>query len=167
MLIAALLAGAVAAGAPASDPSGIFQATCLDGTARLSASDVSPSSFDQLPSDLRERLGRPASGNVWRLNAAGNAYLYVLDYAPGPGITPKVCGVASDSMDLNTAASALEVRVGAGTSRQRTRTMQWVNVQDGYIATATTAAKYNVLQISWMSDADKAAAQSQVEQLPH
>jgi hypothetical protein len=167
MLIAALLVGAVAADVPVSDAAGIFQATCLDGSARLSASEVSPSSFDQLPADLKQRLGHPASGKVWRLNGAGDAYLYVLDYADGPGISPKVCGVASDSMDLRAASNALEVRVGAGSSRQRARTMQWVNVEGGYIATATTAAKYNVLQINWMSDADKAAAQSQVAQLPH
>ena len=166
MLITALLAGAVAAEVPVSNLPGVFEATCLNGAARLSAAEVSASSFDQLPSDLRERLGRPASGNVWRLNTEGNAYLYVLDYATGPGISPKVCGVASDSMDLRTAAGALEVRVGAGTTRQRARTMQWVNVQDGYIATATTAAKYNVLQINWMSDADKAAALEQARQLP-
>ena len=166
MLIAVLLAGAVAADVPVSNLASVFEATCLDGSARLSADQVSASSFDQLPSDLKERLGRPASANVWRLNGAGNAYLYVLDYPPGPGISPKVCGVASDSMDLRAASSALEVRVGAGTTRQKARTMQWVNFQDGYIATATTAAKYNVLQINWMSEADKAAALAQAEQLP-
>ncbi len=168
MFIAALLAGAAVAAAdvPISNLAGVFEATCLDGQARLSASEVSATSFDQLPSDLKERLGQPASGNVWRFNGAGNAYLYVLDYAAGPGISPKVCGVASDSMDLRSAADTLEMRVGAGTSRQRARTMQWVNAQGGYIATATTAAKYSVLQINWMSDADKAAALAQVEQLP-
>jgi hypothetical protein len=166
MLIAVLLAGAVAADVPATNLAGVFEATCLDGSARLSADEVSASSFHQLPSDLKERLGRPSSGNVWRLNGAGNAYLYILDYPAGPGISPKVCGVASDSLDLQSAAGALEVRVGAGTSRQRARTMQWINLQDGYIATATTAAKYNVLQINWMSDADKAAALAQAEQLP-
>ncbi|HEX6741025.1 MAG TPA: hypothetical protein VF079_04425 [Sphingomicrobium sp.] len=168
--LAAVLAGAVsgvgAADVDSSNLSGVFQATCLDGQAKLRAGDVTPISYDQLPEALRTSLGRPASGKVWRLNAAGSSYLYMLDYNAGPGISPKVCGLASDAMDGKAAGDMLEARVTGGVARSRPRTAQWLNARDGYVATATTASKFKVLQINWMSEADKEIAQQQVEQLP-
>ena len=172
LILAALLSGAaVTTGAPDANVGnlpGLFESTCLDGQAKLSAGDVTATSFDQLPSSLRESLGHPASGNVWRLNTAGNSYLYVLNYTAGPGISPKVCGLASDAMDLRTASNALGARVAGGVERNTSgRSAQWLNARDGYVATATTAATLKVLQISWMSDEDKARAIEQIEQLPH
>jgi hypothetical protein len=168
-LLAAILAGtAQASGASAPQPAGltgIFQATCLDGQAKFRAGELSPITFDQLPTGLRESLGRPASGKVWQLNSGGRSYLYMLDYNDGSG-SSKVCGLASDSIDLRTAGDMLESRVTGRVDRSRTRSAQWLNAKDGYVATATKAATLNVLQISWMSDADRAAAQKQVEQLP-
>ena len=167
--LAAILAGSVQASAATdvlpSDLSGLFQATCLDGRARLRANEVTPISFDQLPSGLRDKLGRPASGKIWQLNAAGHSYLYMLDYQAGPGISPKICGIASDAMDLKTAGDALEMRLTGSVSRDRMSSTQWLNPKDGYVATATRAAKFNVLQISWMSDTDRAATLEQTEAL--
>ena len=167
--IAAILAGSVQATAATnvSDLPALFQATCLDGQARLRADEITPISFDQLPSDLRTRLGQPASSKVFRVNASGSSYLYLLDYAAGPGISPKICGVASDAMDLKTAGDSLEMRVTGSVSRDRMRSSQWLNAKDGYVATATTAAAFKVLQISWMSDSDRAAALVQVQSLAH
>jgi hypothetical protein len=166
--LAAVLASAAQASAPAVQPDnlGVFQATCLDGQAKLHAGEVSPLSFDQLPTALRESLGRPASGKVWQLNSAGKSYLYMLDYNSAPGVSPKVCGLASDSIDLKTAAAMLEVRITGNVGRNRARSAQWLNATDGYVATATTASNLKVLQISWMSDIDKAAAQERLGQLP-
>lgn len=167
--LAAILAGSVQASAATevlpSDLSGLFQATCLDGQARLRANDVTPIRFDQLPSGLREKLGHPASAKIWQLNASGRSYLYLLDYQAGPGVSPKICGIASDAMDLKAAGDALEMRVTGSVSRDRVRSVQWLNAKDGYVATATTAAAFKVLQISWMSDADRAATLAQTESL--
>ena len=165
--LAAILAGSVQASAATevSDLSGLFQATCLDGQARLRANEVTPISFDQLPSGLREQLGQPASAKIWQLNAAGHSYLYLLDYQAGPGISPKICGLASDSMDLKTAGDALEMRVTGSISRDRLRSAQWVSPKDGYVAMATTAATFKVLQVSWMNDADREAALVQEQSL--
>ena len=167
--LAAILAGSVQASAATevSDLSGLFQATCLDGQARLRANEVTAISFEQLPSGLRESLGRPSSGKVWQLDTAGRSYLYLLDYPAAPGNSPKICGIASDAMDLKTAGDALEMRVTGSISRDRMRSAQWLNPNDGYVAMATTAAAFNVLQISWMSDADRAAALVQTEALAH
>ncbi len=166
--LAAILAGSVQASAASeiSDLSGLFQATCLDGQARLRANEVTAISFDQLPSGLRTSLGQPASAKVFRLNSSGSSYLYLLDYQGGPGVSPKVCGVASDA-DLKTAGDALEMRLTGTVSRDRLHTAQWLNPKDGYVATATKAAAFNVLQISWMSDADREAALVQVQSLAH
>lgn len=165
--LAAILVGSAQASAVAevTDLSGLFQATCLDGQARLRANEVTAISFDQLPSDLREQLGQPASGKVWQLNSAGRSYLYLLDYPAAAGNSPKICGIASDAMNLKTAGDALEMRVTGTVSRDRTRSVQWLNPTDGYVATATTAAAFSVLQISWMSDADRAAALVQTQSL--
>lgn len=167
-LIAALVASSAQAapiGVAASDLPGVFEATCLDGQARLSAGEVSPINFDQLPSGLKSSLGRPSSARVWRLNTQGRAYLYVLDYAGGPAASPKVCGLASDTMNLTSAADRLEMRMTGQVNQRDARTAQWLNAKDGYIATATTAASFNVLQISWLSDADRAATLVQVNQI--
>ena len=146
--------------------SGIFEAACIDGQAKLSAGDVHPISFDQLPATLRDRLGRPASGKVWHLDGTGQSYLYMLDYDASSGANPKVCGLASDSMDLNAGTVALAARVAGGMERSGQRSAQWLNAKDGYVATATTASQFKVLQISWLSESQKAAALAQVEQLP-
>ena len=169
-LIAAALAGAASAPAIAVSPTnltGVFEATCLDGEAKFRAGELSAISFDQLPERLRDSLGRPASGKVWQLNSGGRSYLYMLDYdASRPGVSPKICGLASDSIDLKSAGDVLEARITGNVERNRPRSAQWLNAKDGYVATATSAATLSVLQISWMSEADKAAAQAQVEQLP-
>lgn len=168
--VAALLSAAAVTGAndvQVSNLPAVFEAACLDGQARLSAADVTPISFDSLPSALRKGLGRPASAKVWQLSSSGRSYLYILDYSAAPGVSPKICGLASDLMDLNMAAAALGARVAGGVERNRLRSAQWLNAKDGYVATATSASQFNVLQISWMSDADRAAALAQVEQLPH
>lgn len=167
--LAAVLAGTAqasgAAGPSAANLPAVFQATCLDGQAKFRAGELSAISFEQLPSGLRESLGRPASGKVWQLNSAGRSYLYMLDYSDASGAS-KVCGLASDSIDLRSAGDMLESRVTGSVDRSRPRSAQWLNAKDGYVATATTASTLNVLQISWMSEAAKAIAQRQVEQLP-
>lgn len=169
-LIAAALAGAVptpATAASAANLTGVFQATCLDGQARFSPNELSAISFDQLPAGLRDSLGRPSSGKVWQINDGSKSYLYMLDYdATRPGISPRVCGLASDSIDLKAAGDALEARITGNVERNRPRSAQWLNAKDGYVATATSAATLGVLQISWMSEADKADAQAQVASLP-
>jgi len=167
--VAAIIAAAAQASAAAavqpSGLSGLFEATCLDGQARLRAGEVTPISFDQLPDGLRNQLGRPASAKVWQLNSSGHSYLYLLDYEAGPGVSPKVCGLASDGGDFASAGDALEMRMTGNVSRDRARSAQWMNAKDGYVATATTAAAFKVLQISWMSDSDRETALVQVQSL--
>jgi hypothetical protein len=162
----AILAGssAVADSQPSSLP-GLFEAACLDGQAKLGAGDVTQISFDQLPAKLQKQLGRPASGKIWQLNSGGHSYLYLLSYNDARGTSPKICGLASDAMDLKAAGDSLEMRMTGSVSPNRTRSAQWLNTRDGYVATATTADAFKVLQISWMSTVDREATQAQAQAL--
>lgn len=164
--LVAILAGssAVADSQPSTLP-GLFEAACLDGQAKLSAGEVTQISFDQLPGNLQKQLGRPASGKVWQLNSGGHSYLYLLNYNDARGVSPRICGVASDSMDLTSAGNSLELRMTGSVSSNRPRSAQWLNARDGYVATATTADAFKVLQISWMSTADREATQAQAASL--
>jgi hypothetical protein len=161
-LITTLLAGAAQTSAVANlqvaNLPEIFVATCLDGQARVAASDVTKIGFDNLPSKLRRQLGRPTTGDVWRLNTSGHAFLYVLTYAPQAGVNPKICGLASDEMNLSAAADLLDLRLAGSVYPTRLRATQWMRPEDGYVATATTAGKYSVAQINWLSDEDRKAA---------
>jgi hypothetical protein len=136
----------------------VFVATCLDGQARMGTSDVTRVGFDGLPATLRRQLGHPTTSDVWRLNTSGNAFLYVLSYLPEPGVNPKVCGLASDRMSLRAAADSLDLRLAGSVYPTKLRATQWMRPEDGYIATATTAGRYNVVQINWLSDHDRKAA---------
>ncbi len=169
-ILAAFLSGAAAASgasdAQVANLPGVFEATCLDGQAKLSAGEVTPVDFKALPAALQETLGHPSSGKIWQLSSSGHSYLYILEYGAARGVSPRVCGLASDALDLKAGSDALEERVTGSVTRNKPRSAQWLNARDGYVATATTAAKLNVLQISWMSDDDKATAIAQIEQLP-
>jgi hypothetical protein len=149
-----LFAGSVAqAGDLSTQPlPDLFVSACLDGQARLSPGSAEAVSFDALPQDLQRKLGRPASAQVWRLNSGGRAYLYVLNYAPGQNTTPRICGLASDAMDYNSAADLVERRVTGEVEPRTERSVQWLDVHGGYKALATTAGDFKVLQVNWLSD---------------
>lgn len=138
----------------------IFVAACLDGRVGLSPAEAGAVAIDELPPALRNRLGSPMSGQAWRLNSPGRAYLYVLNYAPRPGLDPKVCGLASDRMGLDSAADALEMRISGDVYPERGPGMQWLMPQDGYVAIATKAGTFNIVQINWLSEADRAATEA-------
>lgn len=168
--LAASLVGASVASAPAQPSvhslSDVFVAACLDGGVRLSAGQATAVRFDDLPSTLRERLGSPASGQVWQLTGPGRAYLYILNYQPQRAINPKICGLASDNMDLNAAADALDVRISGSVHSGRLRATEWLMPRDGYTAVATTADKFNVVQVNWLNDEQRAEALNSLRGVP-
>lgn len=131
---------------------GLFVAACLDGRAAFSPGEASAVSYDGLPHELREKLGKPSSAKVWRLINGGQAYLYILDYEPVGSQSPHVCGLASDSMNYGTAADTVEKRVMGAIYPRTTKSIQWLDPQGGYNAIATTAGGFKVLQINWLSD---------------
>jgi hypothetical protein len=133
----------------------LFVAACLDGKASLSPGEAAAVGFDALPRDLQQRLGKPSSAQVWRLNGGGQAYLYVLDYAPAPHTSPRVCGLASDAMSYSSAADVVERRVTGAVYPRTTRSIEWLDPTGGYNALATTAGEFKVLQINWLSDEQK------------
>jgi hypothetical protein len=159
---AALLLGA-GVGLPAADLAAtelpqIFEAACLDGQAKLSPGTAAPVSFDALPHELQQSLGKPASGQVWRLNGPGRAFLYLLTYEPNPNTNPRICGLASDAMNYGAAADAVELRVTGEVHPRDTRSIEWLSLEGGYNALATTTGEFKVLQVNWLSDQQRAAA---------
>ena len=166
LLLTAVAASAAFVQAQPGDLPGVFVAACLDGGARLSASQAAAASYHDLPLSLRERLGSPASGQVWKLSAPGRAYLYILNYQPRRGVNPKVCGLASDSMDLNAAADSMELRIAGSVTPNRLRGTEWLMPQDGYMAVATTADKFSVVQVNWLSEEQRAEALESLRNLP-
>ena len=136
----------------------LFIAACLDGQARLSPGSAEPISFGALPDDIRQRLGEPASGQVWRLNGSGQAFLYVLDYAGGRNANRRICGIGSDELNYRDAADAVEMRVTGAVYPKSRGSIQWMDPKGGFRAFVTRAGKFNVLQVNWLSDAERAAA---------
>ena len=66
-LTALILNSASVAATPELVPSQlseIFQSACLDGEARLAEGSAVPVDFNDLPDELRGRLGSPASSKV-------------------------------------------------------------------------------------------------------
>lgn len=160
--IAALALSATAAPpAPVNGLSEIFVAACLDGKASLSPGEARAVAVDELPRDLRKRLGSPTSGQAWRLQD-GRTYLYVLEYQGGRADDSKICGLASDSMSLHTAADAVEKRMTGYPGAERLQAMQWLMPKDGYVATVTEAGDFNVAQINWLTERGRAALLKQV-----
>ncbi len=141
----------------------IFMAACLDGKAGFAPGDVTAIAFGQLPAALRKRLGKPSSSQVWQLNSPGHHYLYVLDYPPRRKVDSKVCGLASDTMSLDDAADAVQMRIAGNVYRARGQTLQLLMPKDGYTAISTKAGEFGILQINWLNEADRHAMQKTYE----
>ena len=144
----------------------IFQAACLDGQAKLSPGSAAPVGFDALPRELQASLGTPASAQIWRLNGPGRAFLYLLQYEADTKNNPRICGLASDTMDYASAADAVEMRVTGAVHPKTMRTTEWLNAQSGYSALATTTGDFKVLQVNWLSDAQRAEALKALQLVP-
>lgn len=142
----------------ASDLPQLFIGACLDGEARLPAGSADATSFAALPRELRKSLGHATLGHVWRLNGASDAFLYALDDAPAPNSTPRICGVASEQMNYRAAADAVERRVTGAVYPKTTGSIRWLDPQGGYIAIVTTVGKFKVLQVNWLTNAQRATA---------
>ncbi|MEP7131110.1 MAG: hypothetical protein ABI770_08280 [Sphingomicrobium sp.] len=170
LVTAVLMVGAqpaIASGIGLDNLPEVFAATCLDGTARVPAGSLTKVGFGNLPSRIRDDLGHPTSAQVWRLNTTGRAYLYVLDYAPGQGMNPKICGLASDEMSIKAAADLLDLRLAGSIVPARRKTTQWLRPEDGYLAIATTAGDFHVVQVNWLTDRDRAEVLKELRPVSH
>lgn len=165
-VIAALVLSASAAPAPpVMDTSRLpetFVAACLDGRVTLSHGEARAVSVDELPQELRRKLGKPTSGQAWQLQTGGRTYLYLLNYDAAQADDAKICGLASETMSLNVAADAVEKRMTGYVGSERLDGMQWLMPSDGYVATVTKAGDFNVAQINWLSEIGRAALSRKV-----
>ena len=157
--MAAVLLGAIAPAsadvATSDDLAGLFVAACLDGEAKL-PSAAQPVTFDALPNDLQHRLGSPRSAKVWNLGTGAQAFLYLLEYEPTSTVAPRICGLASDER-INSGATleTVEKRVTGELLPSKDRSVEWLNLESGYKAFATTAGHFSIFQINWLTDAER------------
>jgi hypothetical protein len=164
-LALALISSAPLALAGGSSLPDTFVSACLDGKAVLSSGSARAVSVDELPSELRTRLGDPASGQAWRLDSINHSYLYVLNYEDPRSENARVCGLASDAMNRNQAADAVEERMMGYIGSERLEGMQWLMPKDGYVAVVTKAGRFSVAQINWLTDRGKAEFQRNVRRV--
>jgi len=166
--LAAALGASTAAAAPvigADRLPDMFVAACLDGTVAMSPGEASRIGVGELPADLRKKLGRPASGNAWRLSTADHSYLYVLNYPPGGPHDTRICGLASEDMRMDSAASAVDLRMNGYVGAEKLSGLQWLMPKDGYVATIARAGRFNVAQINWLSESGRAKIGRAVQQV--
>ena len=169
-LTALILNSASVAATPELVPSQlseIFQSACLDGEARLAEGSAVPVDFHDLPDELRGRLGSPASSKVWKINTEGSAFLYLVEYPAGSSPNSHVCGLASELMDSHEAVDTIEKRVTGKASHDYQPSMQWLSPQAGYRAVVTSAGKFKIAQIDWLTDAQRNAAMKVYNQIDH
>ena len=128
----------------------LFISACLDGSARAADGAVTRMEFSALPNELRSRLGKPSAAQVWKINGPDDAYLYSLSYTER-GYSPKICGVAAQTLVLRPASAAVETRLrGGAPSSGSYKTVEWLNEPAGYRALATRTGGYTILQVNWL-----------------
>jgi hypothetical protein len=140
----------------------LFIAACLDGKADTSTWSASPVGFDALPSDVRGHLGKPSEAKVWQVQGSTPAYLYSLKYTDR-AFSPRICGIASESLAIRPAAAAVETRL-YGRPQQSDRAVkstEWLNDAAGYRALATRKGRFTVLQVNWLNENHQAEAPTQ------
>lgn len=164
-LLIAVMTGAntgIAHAAPA--PQVLFFNACIDGEARLSSGEATEVGFAGLPDDVREKYHAPQAVRAWRIASAGpDTYLYMFDLDAGHGNMHKICAVASKDMGQDELTRALDVRLAGGTDPTPRRSTQWMRPTDGYIVTVTTAKRYTVAQVDWLSERDKRRFQKELD----
>ncbi len=147
-----LLSGTIATETDTGDLPHVFIAACLDGQAKLSPADAHAVSFEALPDKLKRTLGHPASAQVWKLDGPGDEFLYIVDYSGQRSYNQRVCGAASNRLDLHAAADEIEKRVTGDVYPKSSGLVQWTDPTGGYTTYVTKAGDFGVLQVNWFSD---------------
>ena len=132
----------------------VFISACFGGSVKLGADQQSPIAFQDLPKELRRRFGPHTSGEVWRLNASTPTYLYIIYFTVTPTTSPKVCGLATQSLSLEPAIQFLGSRVNGPSLkpfREHFAAVEWLSAEGGYVATASRVRRFTVLEVKALS----------------
>ena len=138
----------------------LFVAACLNGSVRPSDWSATRIDFGGMPAAVRRDLGKPSEAQAWKVYSSYPAYLYVLSYADRDS---RVCGVASEGLQLRDATAAVEARLLGRTSAggAQMNGTEWLDEKAGYRALAIRKGGYTVLQLNWLN---KDHAESQPKQ---
>ena len=148
----------------------IFLSACFDGTMKLPAEEERPITIGELPPDLRRSFGTPLSGSVWRLNGTTPTYLYTMNYKAGPTSIPKVCGLATQSIEIGPAMEFLGARLDGPSLTSLHESYvgaDWLNAQGGYDAAAYKIDRFTVLELKMLSKEQQRRALKLVPTLDH
>ncbi len=132
----------------------IFASACFQGEVKLAPGQESPTTLADLPSSLRRRFGKHLSESVWRLNSTTPTYLFIVNYKPSRTTSPKVCGLATQSLDINHEIKMLGARLNGPSLTQLHMTItgaEWLDAEHGYVAAATKADEYTVLEVKQLT----------------
>lgn len=132
----------------------VFMSACFAGAVKLDAGQESPISLADLPSNLRRRFGNPQSGEVWRLNSSAPTYLYILNFRPDPRTSPKVCGLATESIKIEPAIRFLGERVNGpslDSFHENFAGAEWLDAEHGYVAVASSAESFTLLEVKQLT----------------
>jgi hypothetical protein len=132
----------------------VFVSACFNGSVTLGPAQQTPIAFQDLPKDLRRRFGPYASGEVWRLNASTPTYLYIIKFTVTPTTSPKVCGLATKSLNMEPAIEFLGNRVNGPSLKsfhERYSAVEWLDAPAGYIVAATQVRRFTVLEVKALS----------------
>lgn len=168
IFVAAALLASAAVTEQSGGLTGIFSAACLDGQVELSRGEAEPITMSALPRQLQRRFGTPVSGQIWRLNGAGRSYLYVLEYAAAKSSSPKVCGLASDSLSLGSATGLLGRRLNGVTNadlHQPVEGVDMIDAEDAYTGSAHRTGDFTFLEIKQMTQKQQLKALHALHQI--
>jgi hypothetical protein len=168
-VIVSLVAGALAVVLPQpaaaqidpGDLESIFNTACFQGEVTLAPGQETPITLADLPSSLRRRFGKHVSESVWQLNSTTPTYLFIVNYKPSRTTSPKVCGLATQSLDINHEIKVLGARLNGPSLTPLRMTItgaQWLDAERGYIAAATKADHYTVLEVKQLTREQQLAA---------
>lgn len=127
---------------------------CFGGAAKLDPLEQSPITLKDLPSNLRRRFGKPVSGSVWRLNSTTPTFLYTMNFTPNATTSPKVCGLATQSIRIGPAIQFLGAQVNGPSLTSLHEAFsgaQWLDADRGYVAAASKIDSFTVLEVKQLS----------------
>ena len=137
----------------------VFIAACLRGEAKLKPEQSISVTLEHLPKQLRREY-RPAGGTFVKLAGSASSFLYWFDQSPHPRRFARVCGIASQIVDIGFAWRRISLEIdrvsyeGPAAEHVGNPTqLMFERPEHGYtLSYASGVGGYSVVQIGWMTE---------------
>jgi hypothetical protein len=160
--------GAPSAQMPAQQLEAIFMSACFGGAVKLDPGQESAIALGDLPSNLRRRFGKPLSANLWRLNSSTPSYLYVITFRPEKTTSPKVCGLATQSIEIGPAIEFLGSQLNGpslDSFHEGFTGAGWLDAKMGFVAVASKSDNFTVMEVKQLTSEQQQRALRVVERM--